>query len=130
VVTDPSLTGPWLTGPRLTGMVVWCEFGEPTGREQGGRRPGVVISSEDFIDAVHQMTVVVPCTGRDRGWVNHIELTGETGLPSQTFAITEQPRALSTQRVHGVIGRVDDDCLRAIMRWVTTWLHPADRPGR
>jgi hypothetical protein len=29
---------------------------------------------------------------------------------------------MSAQRLHGVIGRVDDDCLRVIMRWVTTWL--------
>jgi mRNA interferase MazF len=106
-------------------MVAWCEFGEPTGREQGGRRPGVVISSDDFIDVVHQIAIVVPCTRRDRGWLNHVELTGQTGLSTRTFAITEQPRAISTQRLHGVVGHVDDECLREIARWVAAWLNHA-----
>lgn len=84
----------------------------------------MVISSTDFTDVVQQMVILVPCTTRDRGWINHIELSGDTGLTARTYAITEQPRTVSVHRVVGLAGYVDNACLDEIMRWVTTWLHP------
>lgn len=85
----------------------------------------MVISSTDFTDVISRMVILVPCTTRDRGWINHVELTGHTGLTVPTFAITEQPRTVSVQRVHDVAGYVDSDCLAEIVRWVRVWLHPA-----
>lgn len=105
------------------GIVVWCDLDPVVGREQGGRRPCVVISSSDFSDVVTRLVLVVPCTTRDRGWVNHVTISGPTGLASPTYALTEQVRSLSTERVRGVPGRVDDTCLTSIMRWVHVWLH-------
>lgn len=106
------------------GRVVWSELNPSIGREQGGRRPCVVISSTDFTDVVDEMVILVPCTTRDRGWANHIPLSGATGLDAATFAITEQPRTVSVRRVVGQAGYVDNECLAEITRWVRTWLHP------
>lgn len=109
----------------LAGQVVWGELEPAISREQGGRRPCVVLSSTDFSDVTTGLVIVVPCTTRDRGWDSHILLTGETDLPVPTYAITEQPRTISVHRVHGFAGRVDEECLTEIMRWVYAWLHPA-----
>lgn len=105
----------------LAGQVLWCDLAPTVGREQGGRRPCVVISSAAFVRATDGLVMVVPCTTRDRGWPNHIRLSGHTGLRKATFAITEQPRTMSVERVHGFAGHVDDECLELIARWVYTW---------
>ena len=107
------------------GTVVWADFGSTVGREQSGRRPAIVIASDDFAEVIDHLTILVPCTRRDRGWLNHVEVGGETGLSKRTFAMTEQPRTVSTERILRVMGHVDDDCLTAITRWVRVWLHPA-----
>jgi mRNA interferase MazF len=107
------------------GMVAWCDFDPVVGREQGGRRPCVIVSSGDFTDVITRLVIAVPCTARDRGWANHILLAGPTGLARPSFAITEQPRTMSVERIHGIAGRVDEDCLTQIMRWVHVWQHSA-----
>lgn len=107
------------------GRIVWCDLEPSVGREQGGRRPCVVISSTDFSDVIDELIVIVPCTSRERGWLSRIPLTGPTGLARPTFAITEQPRTMSTGRVHGLAGHVDSECLTEISRWVSVWLHRA-----
>lgn len=109
----------------LAGQVIWGELEPVIGPEQGGRRPCVVLSSTDFSNVVAGLTIVVPCTTRHRGWDSHVPITGETGLLVPTYAITEQPRTISVNRVHGLAGHVDEYCLTEITRWVRAWLHPA-----
>jgi mRNA interferase MazF len=101
---------------------VWAGFGPASGRGQAGRRPAVVVSSRDYAEALDRLVIVVPCTRTDRRWPNHVLLTGPTGLSTTTFAMTEQPRTLSIERVHRVLGHVDDACLASIARWLRTWL--------
>ncbi len=55
------------------GTLVWADFGTLIGREQGGRRPALVISSQAHA-AVTALVLVLPCTTRDRGWINHVAL--------------------------------------------------------
>lgn len=102
--------------------MVWADLGEAAGREQTGRRPCVVISAQHHLDAATDLVVVLPCTTRDRGWINHLRLTGPTGLEQPTFAMTEQPRTISRARVAGTAGRVSPDCLDEIAQWVHRWL--------
>lgn len=104
------------------GTVVWADFGPSAGREQSGRRPAVVVSSDDFADTLDLLVIVVPCTRTDREWPNHVLLTGPTGLTTPTFAMTEQPRTISRERVHRVLGHVDDACITDIARWLRTWI--------
>lgn len=114
------------------GAVAWCDLDPPTGSEQGGRRPVVVISSSDFTDVMTDRVIVVPCTTRDREWANHVALAGETGLTSQTFAMTEQPRTISVKRIHRVSGHLDPECLRTVCAWVHQWIYsdpPLPSPG-
>lgn len=104
------------------GDVVWVELGPVSGREQGGRRPAVVVSSADHLAAATTLVTVVPATSRDRGWPNHPALTGSTGLGGATFAMTEQVRTIARARVVGVAGSVDDACLAAVCAWLHRWL--------
>ena len=115
-----------VTSVRLApGRIAWVDLGQTVGREQAGRRPCIVIASADLLEAADSMAIVIPCTTTDRGWSNHVELTGPTGLSMPTFAVTEQPRAVSRERMARPIGSVDDACLTEVMRWVGAWLHPA-----
>jgi len=98
----------------IEGAVVWVELDPIRGREQGGRRPALVVSTQEYLDAVTTLAIVLPVTNRDRGWRNHIELTGRTGLPSASWAMTEQPRTIARERIARVVGVVDDSCLAEV----------------
>ena len=107
------------------GTVVWCDLDPVVGSEQGGRRPALVISSLDYSTAISHMTLIVPCTSRQRAWPNHVRLSGPTGLTGDTYAITEQPRSISLERVRNISGRVDEKTLARVCRWVHLWQHSA-----
>jgi len=98
----------------LTGDIVWADLGEGVGREQGGRRPVVVVSSNEYQYAVNSLMLAVPVTSRDRGWPNHIQLSGPTALTASSYAMTEQVRSISRDRIVGAAGSIDQDCLDRI----------------
>lgn len=108
------------TSPELVpGTVAWAELDPAVGREQGGRRPVLVVASRGYLDAVDQLALVVPITSVDRGWPNHVALGG-LGRPS--FAMTEQLRTVSRARVHGVLGVASTGELRQVRRWLGDFL--------
>jgi mRNA interferase MazF len=49
------------------GDVLWINFGPPIGREQAGRRPAVVITSQAY-NAKSSVLLVCPITRRERSW--------------------------------------------------------------
>lgn len=105
-----------------SGTVALVDFGTTMGREQSGIRPGVIISSSDYSDVMTALALAIPCTTVRRGWDNHVEISGSTGLNVPTYAITEQQRCISTERVLRVTGSVDDTTLSEILRWVRAWI--------
>jgi mRNA interferase MazF len=109
------------------GLVVLADLNPTVGREQSGTRPCVIVSSSDFTDVRNRLSIVVPCTTTKRNWTNHVELSGPTGLSTTTFAITEQPRTISSTRIHRVLGSVDDKTLDQVVRWVHTWIQVPER---
>ena len=68
------------------------------------------------------LTIVVPITTVDRGWPNHVPLTGSTGLSWPSWAMTEQPRTLDRGRLHAVAGQVDSATEAAIDVWLRDFL--------
>lgn len=103
------------------GAVLWGYLDPTVGKEQSGRRPLVVVSSEDFNDLAVDLLIVVPVTKVDRGWPNHVKLTGSVGS-LKGCAMTEQPRTVSRSRCGDVIGRVDAECLDAIKTCLSDFL--------
>jgi mRNA interferase MazF len=98
----------------LHGDVVWVDFGKGRGCEQSGIRPAVIVSSPQFLETVDSLVVVIPATTRFRDWPNHVELSGLTGLTSPTWAMTEQLRTVTRERVLRWSGSVDEHTFATI----------------
>jgi mRNA interferase MazF len=96
------------------GDVVWVDLDPARGREQAGIRPGVVVSSAAYLRAVTALAIVIPVTTRERGWPNHVSVSGPSGLNAPSWAMTEQPRSVSRERILRWTGSVDDDTFAAI----------------
>lgn len=103
------------------GAVVWAWLDPAVGRGQAGRRPVVVASSDGYIDIVTSLLVVVPISRSDRGWPNHVRLSGVPALP-ESFAMSEQPRTVSRERLGDQIGQVDESCLAEVKQWLADFL--------
>lgn len=95
----------------VRGSVAWAQLSPAFGREQSGRRPVLVVASRGYLDVVTSLVVVVPVTGVDRGWPNHVRLCGDHGLDRPSWAMTEQVRTMSRDRLRGAAGVVDDATL-------------------
>lgn len=113
-----------MSSPVLPGSVVWVNLDPTIGREQAGRRPAVVVASSGYLDAVTELAIVVPATTTDRSWPQHVRLAGSSlTLARPTFAMTEQPRTISRQRIANVAGTIDNACLAEIRRWLSDFIH-------
>jgi mRNA interferase MazF len=111
--------------PLQSGTIVWADLGETVGREQNGRRPCLVVSTPPHLGAIDTMVTIVPCTTRSRPWENHVLLDGATQLTEPTYAITEQIRTISLERIRAVRGIVTTECLAEVARWIRAWHVPA-----
>ena len=101
----------------------WWALPDPAvGREQSGRRPVLIVSNERFHRTVTTLVVVVPLTTKDRGWPNHVELNTGAGMEQRSFAMTEQVRTISRQRLTGKIGVVEESVLRDVREWLVDYL--------
>ncbi len=106
--------------PELTtGDIVWMSPDSTIGREQSGRRPVVLVSSPRSLDVVGTLALIVPITSQDRGWPNHVPLLG---LPAPSWAMAEQVRAVSRERLHTRIGVADDLAMHHIRIWLRLYL--------
>lgn len=104
-------------------MVVWAELDPVREREQSGRRLALVIASDLYLEQTHTLAIIVPCTTRDRGWPNHVKLSGQNlNLPSDTYAMTEQPRTVTRERLFEVAGMIDIDVMREVDVWLRDFI--------
>lgn len=104
------------------GTVAWASLDPIRGREQGGHRPVLVISSAGHLDAATTLAIVLPITTVDRGWPNHVAVTGPSGLDRASWIMTEQPRTLSRDRLAGTAGHIDAGCLSLVRTWLGDFL--------
>lgn len=103
------------------GDVVWVEPDPTIGREQGGTRPALVIAGTEYLAAVDTLAIVVPVTTVDRHWPNHIPITG-AGLPQPSWAMSEQVRTISRERIVARAGSADRATLSEVRDWVRDFL--------
>lgn len=105
------------------GMVVWAELDPVRGREQAGRRPALVVASDLYLEQADTLAIIVPATTSNRGWPNHVPLRGAgLDLERSTYALTEQPRTVSRERLFDVAGTVDAATMREVDRWLRDFL--------
>ncbi|SFF50879.1 type II toxin-antitoxin system PemK/MazF family toxin [Blastococcus tunisiensis] len=105
------------------GAIVWVDLDPTAGREQRGTRPALVVSSTDYLSSVRDLAIVVPLTSVDRRWPHHVLVEGErTGLARSSFAMTEQPRTISTTRIARRTGTAGTDTMRHVDQWLRDFL--------
>jgi mRNA interferase MazF len=97
---------------------VWLvDFGEPIGREQSGRRPAVVVSSDPLNDSRAGVVVMVPITATHRDLPSHVEIdSASSGLDEVSYAKCEDIKSISEQRLVGRLGAVSDEAISQIER--------------
>ncbi len=104
------------------GEIWWADLGLGAGREQGGVRPTLIVSSVNYSEVVDSLAITIPCTTKDRDWPNHIRLRGDLLIDRRTFAMTEQVRTVSRDRFIRPAGRVDSATLRTVGEWINRWI--------
>lgn len=96
--------------------VWWLDLDPTAGREQGGRRPAIVVSSRFHLALTGVGLIsVLPLTTRERpGWAHRLRLD-LSGQPI-SYVITEQVRTVSRARFVGrtPLTRLSDDQVRAV----------------
>ncbi len=80
----------------------------------------VVVVSHPRYAAVPGLFIAVPLTTRHRGLEHHVEIAADdrTGLKQVSYAMTEQVRTMSHERAGRQLGRVSDDALITISRYL------------
>jgi mRNA interferase MazF len=75
------------------GDLIWTDFAPRIGREQGGRRPALVVSPADFCRAT-EFAIVCPITSRVRPFGTSVVLP--IGLPVSGEILTSHVRSIDT----------------------------------
>jgi len=102
----------------IQGEIWLANLGEPTGREQGYRRPVLVVSNDGF-NAATAVKIIVPLTTTERGWDNHVPIGQEgTGLDKPSWAMVEHMRSVSPQRFSKRVGIAADEVVREVTDWI------------
>ena len=93
----------------LRGDVVWANLGSPSGHEQSGRRPVVVISDDVFNERSGTVIAMAITSQPQRaGFPLTVELSGGD-LPKRSWVRISQIRTLSVTRLGARIGRVSPE---------------------
>lgn len=89
------------------------------GREQGGFRPALVISNDDFNRIPNGLIFAVPITGTDRNIRHHVRIAPpEGGLKKPSVLMCDQARSQSIERFYRFRGTVSQETLRLVQRKV------------
>ncbi len=96
---------------------VWQARLEPiVGQEQGGTRPVLIVSVDQISSGRGEMCIVVPFTRTDRGTPVHVRVDPpEGGLTSVSFALPENVRSISRERLAERLGDVRDATLEQVL---------------
>ena len=101
------------------GDVVEFDFSPSEGHEPRGRRPGLVVSSDEFNYST-SMTLVCPITTRNNGFPLHLPLPDDLD-ERYGYVVVEQVRAYDLDARNAVeVAHIDEDA--PLMRHVTSLL--------
>lgn len=102
------------------GDIVWTDFGDTVGSEQGDIRPAVVIQNETGNKHSPCIIVVAMTSQYRKPMITHVGINPsyETGLTKPTTAMTEQIRTIDKSRVLGWAGKLSDRMMECVDRAV------------
>jgi mRNA interferase MazF len=95
---------------------IWQADLDPTrGREQQGRRPVLVVSTDRFTQGPAELVVIIPITSKGKGIPWHVKIDPpEGGLKTSSHAMCEMIRSVSRNRLSRRYGQVSDATLKQI----------------
>ncbi len=95
--------------------VLLADLDPAVGSEQGGTRPVVVVSDEDY-NRIMPVVTVLPCTTRKRGrplYPSEVLVPrGNGGLVSDSIVLAHQVSTISKERVVKPLGAIQNQLLR------------------
>lgn len=96
---------------------VWLASLDPIiGHEQAGKRPVLIVSVDQLGAGPSQLAISVPLTSRDHHQRIHVRIEPpEGGVRSASYAMPEQIRAISRERLDDRWGRVRPETLERII---------------
>lgn len=99
---------------------IWdVDFDPRVGNEQGGIRPALVVSGNEFNAIPHRLRIVIPIAGTDEGLSNQIRIEApEGGLTKPSVIMCEQVKSQSLVRFQRRRGNVTAQTLDAVQRMV------------
>ena len=106
----------------VPGAIVWADLDPVQGREQGGRCPMLVVSSDIHLELATRLVTVIPITSKNRQWPNHIPISGDAGLGQESWAMTEQGRTISRERISSRAGTLSAQSLADVRMWLGDFL--------
>ena len=99
------------------GDVVWADPDPTRGSEQAKARPFVVVSVDQLNRSPIGLSLAVPLTRTDFSNALHLEITPpEGGLRDRSFAMPEQLRTVSHERVARRLGQLRGATLADLLR--------------
>ena len=99
------------------GDVVWADPDPTRGREQAKARPFVIVSVDQLNRSSLDLSLAVPLTRTDFSNALHLEVVPpEGGLKERSFAMPEQLRALSHERVTRRLGELRHATVAELLR--------------
>ncbi len=78
----------------------------------------LIAASDAYLETVTSLAMVLPITTVKRGWPNHIQLVGPTGLESESWAMTEQLRTVARSRLVKPSGHVLPETMAAVRMYL------------
>jgi mRNA interferase MazF len=108
---------------------IWqIAFGRPVGHEQAaGRRPGLVLTTDDFHDTGAGIAVIAPLTRSRRDYPWRIAIApGTSGLHEPSWAAVEHLRSVSTLRLDEYVGAVEIHVMTEVERVLDLLLFDRD----
>jgi mRNA interferase MazF len=108
----------------LRGDIFWADLEPVRGHEQGGQRPVVVISQDEF-NARSGTVIALAITGQPQkaGFPLTLELTS-VRLPKKSWVKISQIRTLAVDRLGKRVGRVSPDELARLIEGLNEIVGP------
>lgn len=106
------------------GDLVWVELDPVRGREQAGRRPAVIMTTQAYHE-VSGTAFVCPITSNPGPWPFKVPLPDD--LPVKGAILVDQMRAVDRgERIFGRLGRLPDETLDRIRGILTAMIQPLE----
>lgn len=108
--------------------MVWADPDPTRGAEQAKARPFVIVSVDQLNRSPLRLSLAVPLTRTDFANALHLEITPpEGGVRDRSFAMPEQLRALTHERVTSRLGQLRPATLAELLRRCRLLLRESSR---